>query len=170
VYELQIVGTEDSDQLIKLWIETFKQAYEEVHSSEDIAAYCATNFTMDSASSELSNSQTVCCIGSIENDPRGFYLLKHHSCPIPLGSKSSELKQIYVLAAEYGNGLGRSLYEHALDRIRGTGSGSVWLSVSDINYRAQAFYKKLGFDQLGPGPIFEVGSERLSSTIMLYKF
>ena len=169
MFELQVVGTENSDQLVKLWVETFKQAYEDVHSPEDIAAYCAANFTSDSASRELSSPQIVCCIGSIENDPRGFYLVKHHSCPIAIDSDSSELKQIYVLATEYGNGLGRSLYEHAIECIRAAGSGSVWLSVSDINYRAQAFYKKLGFDKLGRGPILKVGSERLTSSIMAYK-
>ncbi|MCH8867486.1 MAG: GNAT family N-acetyltransferase [Proteobacteria bacterium] len=170
MFELQIVGTEFSDQLVKLWVDTFKQAYEDVHSPEDIAAYCAANFTAESASDELSSPQTVCCIASVENDPRGFYLVKHHGCPIPVAADASELKQIYVLASEYGNGLGRSLYEHATECIRAAGSGCVWLSVADINLRAQAFYKKLGFDRLGPGPILEVGSERLTSSIMAYRF
>ena len=169
MFELQIVGTEYSDQLVKLWVDTFKQAYKDVHLPEDIAAYCAANFTAESASDELSSPQTVCCIASIENDPRGFYLVKHNGCPFPVDADASELKQIYVLASEYGNGLGRSLYEHAIESIRAAGSGCVWLSVADINLRAQAFYKKLGFDRLGPGPILEVGSERLTSSIMAYR-
>jgi len=170
MFELQIVGPEHSDQLVKLWVETYRQAYEDVHSSKNIAAYCEANFTLESASVELSNPQTACCIGSRGSDPRGFYVVKHHSCPIPVDSESSELKQIYVLAKEYGTGLGRLLYEHAIECVRAAGSNWVWLSVSDINYRAQAFYQKLGFEQLGPGPLFEVGSERLTSSIMAYKF
>jgi ribosomal protein S18 acetylase RimI-like enzyme len=88
---------------------------------------------------------------------------------VPRDGKSSELKQIYVLASEYGTGLGRSLYEHAIDTVRAAGSAWVWLNVSDINYRAQAFYSKLGFQKLGVGPVFQVGSERLASSLLARK-
>lgn len=169
MFEIQTVGPEFAARLVKLWIETFKQAYDDVHSAEDIAAYCEVNFTLEAASAELSSDETICCVGSRGFDPTGFYIVKHHNCPIPLDSKSSELKQIYVLAAEYGTGLGRSLYDHALKNVRSVRGNWVWLSVSDINYRAQAFYKKLGFERLGAGPIFEVGSERLPSSILACK-
>lgn len=169
MFELQTVGPESSGRLVKLWVETFMQAYDDVHTSEDIAAYCEANFTLEAASAELSSEQTICCIGSKGHEPVGFYIVKHHDCPVPLDSQSSELKQIYILAKEYGTGLGRSLYEHALESVRSAGARWVWLSVSDINYRAQAFYKKLAFEQLGAGPIFEVGTERLTSSIMALK-
>ena len=83
-----------------------------------------------------------------------------------LDGESSELKQIYILSSEYGTGLGKFLFESASEVARNAGRKWLWLSVSDINYRAQAFYKKLDFQSIGPGSAFEVGTDQLSSTIM----
>lgn len=164
--DLHIVGVDQADRLAQLCIETFSQAYQDVHEPEDIRAYCDANFSIESAMAELSDPQSVCCFGLRRNNARGYYVVRHRNCPIPLQSKSSELKQIYVLAAEYGTGLGQTLYEHAIASIRAAGSQWVWLCVSDINCRARAFYKKLDFKRRGPGPALVVGSERLASTIM----
>ena len=169
MFELQLVGIEFAAQLAELQAETFKQAYGDVHSAEDISAYSLANYTVEAASNELASDQTVCCVGFKLFEPVGYYIVKHDDCPIAVGSKSSELKQIYILASEYGAGLGKMLYEHALETIRSAGSQWVWLCVSDINFRAQAFYKKLEFKKLGTGPVLEVGKERLLSSILAHK-
>lgn len=57
-------------------------------------------------------------------------------------------------------------YEHALTTIRLANSHWVWLCVSSINYRAQAFYEKLGFANVGTGPILEIGRDKLTSSIL----
>jgi hypothetical protein len=46
------------------------------------------------------------------------------------------------------------------------GGSWIWQSVSDRNRRAQSFYRKLAFEPLGAGPVLDVGSDRLTSTIM----
>lgn len=96
----------------------------------------------------------------------GFYLVKHHACPIALEGRSSELKQIYTLSSEYGSGVGKLLFEDCVQRIRENQASWVWLAVSNINYRAQAFYLKLGFEAIGDGPTLSVGADQLTSTIM----
>lgn len=85
---------------------------------------------------------------------------------MPLGEASMELKQIYILAHHYGTGLGRQLYNDAIKRAQGMGKTWLWLSVSDINDRAKSFYAKLGFEAVGAGPTFEVGTDRLTSTTL----
>ena len=85
-----------------------------------------------------------------------------------LDGESSELKQIYILSGEYGTDLGKSLFENAIEVARSAGRKWLWLCVSDTNYRAWAFYKKLGFKSISPGPVLEVGTDQLSSTIMVY--
>ena len=64
------------------------------------------------------------------------------------------------------SGLGKTLFEVACDTVRSAGHQWMWLCVSDINERAKAFYKKHAFEPVGPGPVFEVGSDRLTSTVM----
>ena len=115
----------------------------------------------------LSNEKIVCCIAYQEDQPSGYYIVKHHQCPIKLQQNASELKQIYILANQYGLGLGRALFQHASQVIKEAGFAGIWLCVSDRNHRAQAFYKKLKFTPVGSGPIFNVGTDRLTSTVMM---
>ena len=103
---------------------------------------------------------------TFEEAYRAVHLVKHNECPVPLNGGASELKQIYVLASEYGSGVGKLLFNDALQCMQDAGATWIWLSVSDLNQRAQSFYRKLAFKPLGIGPVFEVGSDRLTSTIM----
>lgn len=163
---IRTVGIEFADQLVGLWVDTFMQAYDGVHTPENIRAYCAANFTAERAKADLADARTRCCAVFRDGRPTGFYVLKDHDCPVALEGGSAELKQIYVLAEEYGSGAGRALFRDALDAVSGFGRAWMWLSVSDLNQRAQAFYDKNDFEPLGPGPVFDVGTDRLTSTIM----
>ncbi|MDJ0711786.1 MAG: GNAT family N-acetyltransferase [Woeseiaceae bacterium] len=161
------IGPDNAALLADLQTLTFRQAYSDVHSPEDIEAYCLAHYTSGIAEADLSSQDTVCCVGQLNSEPSGYYMVKHHACPIALGSHSSELKQIYVLSSAYGGGLGQALYEHSLANILAAGHQWVWLCVSDINYRAQAFYTKLGFTKIGKGPVLKVGRDKLPSSILV---
>jgi ribosomal protein S18 acetylase RimI-like enzyme len=167
--EIDRIGPDRAAQLADLQVLTFKQAYSEVHSAEDISSYCLAHYTSRIAKAELLSEETICCVGLLDSDPSGYYMVKHQASPIDLGSESSELKQIYVLNSAYGSGLGRALYDHAIAAVRSAGHQWVWLCVSDINYRAQAFYDKLGFQKVGDGPILEVGKDKLKSSVLALK-
>lgn len=164
--EIGQITINDAQNLATLQAATFRQAYADVHTAQEIETYCRTHYTLENARKELSLAETVCCIGWLASKPSGYYLVKHHACPIPLEGISSELKQIYVLSSAYGKGLGAALFDHAVTAVRSSGSKWVWLCVSDINYRAQAFYMKLGFAKVGSGPILQVGRDSLSSSIL----
>ena len=164
--ELQQAGIADTDELVRLWIETFIAAYTDVHSPENLQAYCAEHYTPAVAANVLSDEQIVCMIARRQGKPKGLYVLKHHPCPIALEDPASELKQLYILASEYGTGLGRALFDHAAQTARDAAKQWLWLCVSDINYRAQAFYQKVGMEPKGVGPTLYAGTDRLSSTVM----
>ena len=157
---------ESADELVCLWTETFVQAYHNIHSPENIHVYCTKNYSAEEANSVLSSDQFDCIMAYRENMSVGYYILKHQECPIRLDGASSELKQIYILASEYGKGLGKMLVEHAFDMTCQANCQWIWLCVSDRNYRAQKFYEKLKFEPVAPGPILEVGTDQLPSTIM----
>lgn len=170
MYKLNIVGVECAEILVQLWHDTYNQAYAKVHSAEDLADFCEQNFILENAKADLSNENAASVIAQKGDKAVGFYLVKHNDCPVDLGEDldggSSELKQIYVLADHYGQGLGKMLFEDALIEIMSHGRKWVWLSVADNNKRALAFYAKHDFKAVGTGPTFEVGEDRLPSTIM----
>ncbi|MFK7865486.1 MAG: GNAT family N-acetyltransferase [Pseudohongiellaceae bacterium] len=163
---LTIAGLESKNILVKLWKESFIQAYTSEHSQQNIQTYCNANFTEEQASEILGDANSECIIATENEEPSGFYILRHCNCPIELDGQSSELKQIYILSDHYGTGLGKLLYENAVQSTVNANRSWLWLCVSNLNYRAQSFYDKLGFEVIGKGPDLHVGSDVLNSTIM----
>ena len=121
---------------------------------------------MAAAAAALTDPGVDCGIAVSSGTPLGFYLTRHDACPLPLEGSSSELRQIYVLGSEYGSGLGDLLFNDALQVLRDACSEWVWLVVADLNRRARRFYLRRSFTQLGPGPLIELGTDRLPSTIL----
>jgi diamine N-acetyltransferase len=88
-------------------------------------------------------------------------------CKLPHGDVRTgelELYQLYMLQGQQGGGLGRALMERALGWIEGRssrdgGSGRIWLGVWSGNLRAQRFYDRFGFRQVGDYH-FAVGDHR----------
>jgi GNAT superfamily N-acetyltransferase len=152
--------------LASLMAETFENAYQDVHSPENIRSYCEENYSVYAVEQMLRDAGVLCKLAYRDNEAVGFYLVKYHACPINLEGSSSELKLIYTLSSEYGSGVGRLLFEDCVQCIRANQASWIWLAVSKINYRAQSFYLKLGFEALGDGPSLTVGADHLTSTIM----
>ena len=62
---------------------------------------------------------------------------------------TAELSKIYVLPGHHGAGVSRLLMEAALEAAGRRGAAGVWLGVNQLNERAQRFYRKSGFGQVG---------------------
>lgn len=74
--------------------------------------------------------------------PLGFYSLVRWNSDIELG-------HFFVAAEHIGNGVGRALWQHAVDRARALGFERV-LVQSDPN--AEGFYLRLGAERIGEVP------------------
>lgn len=63
---------------------------------------------------------------------------------------------IDILESGQGRGYGKLMINHMLTQLRAAGSTGVHLHVSNKNYRAQEFYKKLGFTTFKTGAEEEI--------------
>jgi len=164
---IKLLTAAESDSLIllDLWERTYREAYKDVHRSEDIDAYVVVNFTAENAKALLQDKEVACRLAIHNEKYVGFYILKP-GIDVITDTSGVELKQIYILSEAYGMGLGRQLFDDAVQVAKAAGHEYMWLSVSNRNHRAKRFYEKLNFQIVGTGPIFEVGTDRLSSTIM----
>src|SRR5690554_3765261 len=69
-----------------------------------------------------------------------------------------ELSKVYVLPGLHGSGASAALLAATIEAARSRGVGGVWLGVNKQNLRANRFYEKKGFVQVGV-KTFRVGSE-----------
>ena len=71
---------------------------------------------------------------------------------------TTELSKLYVLPGNHGTGAAASLMDAVVDHARRSGSAGIWLGVNQENLRAQKFYAKHGFTQVGT-KTFLVGAQ-----------
>jgi ribosomal protein S18 acetylase RimI-like enzyme len=76
-----------------------------------------------------------------------------------------ELWRFYVAPAHHGRGLAQALMAAVLSAARARGARTLWLGVWDRNPKAQAFYRKIGFVDVGSHQ-FVLGSDVQTDRLM----
>ncbi|MFC2951591.1 GNAT family N-acetyltransferase [Marinicaulis aureus] len=166
-HTLRSATPSDADTLVRLWTSTFNDAYHDLHSPQDINSYCAANYTLAHATGVLTDGEHECVIAGSGDRSTGLLVIKWAPCPVDMDGPSAELKQIYISASAYGTGLGKMLFEKAIAMLVDKNIQWMWLTVSDSNPRAKAFYEKNGFSHYGAGPDLHVGKDVLASSILV---
>jgi diamine N-acetyltransferase len=83
-----------------------------------------------------------------------------------MGDEALEIERIYIKKQFQKHGLGTSLYNKALEMAAALDKKKVWLGVWEKNDNAIAFYKKMGFVQVGSHS-FYMGDEEQTDLIMI---
>jgi ribosomal protein S18 acetylase RimI-like enzyme len=149
----------DSAALAELAEATFRDAFGDSNTPENMDLHCAASFGADIQGRELSDPGIMTTVADSHGRLVGFTQLR------PLhGSKSvsfahpAELKRIYVAREWHGKGLARELMDNVLEESARAGCDGVWLGVWEKNARALAFYRKCGFEAVGEHS-FSVGHD-----------
>ena len=71
---------------------------------------------------------------------------------------TTEISKLYVLPGNHGTGVASALMDAIVERAVAAGCAGLWLGVNQENVRAQRFYAKHGFTQVGT-KTFVVGTQ-----------
>lgn len=165
--DIRQVNENSAAELSELCATSFADAYQGVNSDADIKAYCAKNYSIATIEANLSNPDVIYMVAYRKSKAVGFFMIQNQDCPITLDGNVVELRQVYVLASEFGTGLGKQLLDEVIRCARRLNKNWIWLSVSDLNTRAKFFYGKHDFEPFGAAPVLEVGDDRLPATVMI---
>jgi GNAT superfamily N-acetyltransferase len=149
----------DAALLADLGRRTFAEAFAGSNDPECLARFLDQTYTEDRHREELRDPAVTTLIARVDGRPAGFAQLRRggpESCVT--GPDPIELQRIYSLREFLGSGVGQALMSACLDRARTLGFRTLWLGVWEHNPRAQAFYLKHGFRQVGSHP-FDVGGD-----------
>jgi len=156
----------DAEALSDFAKRSFIDAYGSSNTPAHVEAYVASAFDLDSIRSELDTDDVVYLLGR-QADRLVAYVKLLTNQPIdelPMAAPM-QLERIYVDSGSQGGGRGAIMLGAALDVARETGSGALWLSAWEENVRAQAFYRRHGFEVVGQTH-FMLGPERQEDVIM----
>jgi len=83
----------------------------------------------------------------------------------PIGDDTLEIERIYILPEFKRQGLGKTLFDFAVQQAKTAGKQAIWLGVWEHNLSAQKFYAKLGFAQFSEH-VFPVGNDPQRDLLM----
>lgn len=157
---------EDANLLAELGAQTFAETFTEDNTPEDMAAYLAASFSVEQLTVELTDPLSTFFIAEVGGDAAGY--AKIHSGEAlggVEGQRPIELVRLYVARKWLGLGVGQALMQRCIDEAREMGFQTIWLGVWERNGRAQAFYRKWNFREVGEH-IFRLGSDPQRDILM----
>ena len=156
----------DARLLTELGARTFAETFAADNKPEDMTAYLAASFSPEQQTAELSDPLSIFLIAEIDGSPAGYSMLRASEPPNGISrEKPIELVRLYVSQEWHGRGVGAALMQACIDEAREMDYRTLWLGVWEHNGRAQGFYRKWKFHEVGEH-IFQLGAD-LQNDILL---
>jgi ribosomal protein S18 acetylase RimI-like enzyme len=145
---------------------TFRETFEADNTAEDMALYLEANYGPELQGAELRDPAAVTLLVEDGRRLAGYAQLREGPAPecVP-GPLPIEIRRFYVDRAWQGRGVARALMMATLEAAVERGARTVWLAVWERNLRAQAFYRKCGFEDWGAKE-FVLGRDRQTDRVM----
>ncbi len=129
-------------------------------------AYLAETYGHDLQRAELADQSIATLLAEGGEGLAGFAQVRDHDVPpCVTGPDPVELWRFYVDQRWHGRGLAQQLMRAVDDEARARGARTLWLGVWERNFRAQAFYSKCGFIDVG-SHAFMLGTDRQTDRVM----
>ena len=157
---------DDAGLLAELGARTFSETFAADNDPADLAAYLASSFSEARQAAELAEPHCAFHITETNGVAVGYAMLRSGSVLDSVtNDKPIELVRLYVSRQHLGRGLGAALMRVCIDEARNGGHRTLWLGVWEHNHRAQAFYRKWNFHEVGMH-IFQLGDDPQTDILM----
>ncbi|NUP29415.1 MAG: GNAT family N-acetyltransferase [Nocardia sp.] len=168
-------GLWDAEALSDVAAATFPLACPPGSDMDDIAVFLAEVLSGERFGEYLSDpARTV--LKAVADDEIVGYAILHSGPPADPAVAAAvaldpvlEISKMYVLPGHHGTGVSSALMRAALEQARGAGYTGIWLGVNQQNLRAQRFYAKYGFRQVGTRT-FTVGRQVHNDYLLRLEF
>ena len=149
----------DAAALVDLAAETFPLATTPGTEPADIAAFIAANLSLAAFAGYLADEQRILLVDDTAGSLVGYTMLvfgEPYDADVRAaiareapGAAVAELSKCYMRASAHGTGLAAALVAASVAAVAERGAALLWLGVNQHNPRAVAFYRKMGFEQIG---------------------
>ena len=127
---------------------TFTDTFGYLYPPEDLAAFVDAKYRADVIAAELADPETRYRLALRDGRVVGYCKMGVVDMDVD-ATGALELHRLYVDRDTKGSGVAQALLDDALAWARGKGAKVMYLSVWENNARAQAFYKRYGFEHVG---------------------
>lgn len=156
----------DLENLRELAYQTFDDTFGHLNTPENMQVYLEKAFSREKLQDELTNPLSRFFFLAQGSQLVGYLKINEGEAQTDLkDSASLEIERIYIKKEFQGYGLGKKLIEQAVEIAVKEGKQYLWLGVWEKNQKAIAFYKKMGFREVGTHH-FYMGDEKQRDFIM----
>ncbi|WP_141669120.1 GNAT family N-acetyltransferase [Bacillus wiedmannii] len=157
---------EDLHKLQEISYETFDETFKHQNSPENMNAYLEKALNLKQLEKELANLSSQFYFMYFNNEVAGYVKVNTNDAQSEeMGDESLEIERIYIKSKFQKHGLGKHLLNRAIEIAIEHNKKKIWLGVWEKNENAIAFYKKMGFVQVGAHS-FYMGDEEQIDFIM----
>ena len=159
---------DDAKLLTDLSYTTFWDAFAHhpKNAPDDLAHYMRQAFTIEQIAVELADNKMIFLIAELDGKPAGYAKLIVESIEDGITAKKPiELARLYSHQEYLGKGVGQNLMDACFDMAKSRDHDVMWLGVWEYNPRAQRFYEKNGFREVGKHT-FQLGSDPQTDLLM----
>jgi ribosomal protein S18 acetylase RimI-like enzyme len=158
----------DAPTLALIAAATLLEAFAGLVPGESLLAHCAKNHHAAAYTAYFDQPHTRAWLAEVPPGaaPIGYAMLTSPDFPPGLAQPDDlELRRIYLFSRFYGSGTGPRLMEAAIASAREQRAKRLLLGVHPGNLRALAFYRKIGFVQIGVRQ-FQVGPSLFEDPVL----
>lgn len=157
----------DAKNLAELADRTFRDAFSEQNTPENMDLHCKASYGERIQAEELADRQYTTLVAEVDGRLIAYAQLRWGEPPICVNADTAaEIQRIYVDREWHGKGLAQELMQACLKIIQASNIDTVWLGVWEHNPRAIAFYRKFDFQECGDH-VFSVGSDPQRDVILV---
>lgn len=157
---------EDIQELQEISYDTFNETFREQNSPENIDDYLEKAFNQPQLEKELNNPYSQFFFAYVNNELAGYLKINTDQAQSEERSADAlEIERIYIKQSFQKHGVGKQLFQQALQIAKELNKQQMWLGVWEKNEKAIAFYQKIGFVLTGQHS-FYMGDEQQTDLIM----
>lgn len=165
-FDLRLATPADAAALATLASRTFADTFRHLYTPETLAGFIAETYAEPVIRAEIEDPKKYTVLLFSKQQPAHpcAYAMLHDGSvrtgeDASLAPDSFEIKRVYVDKPFHGSGAAYLLMSHVMDVVASKQRAHVWLGVYEDNFKAQKFYTKYGFREVGEH-IFLVGETR----------
>jgi ribosomal protein S18 acetylase RimI-like enzyme len=164
---IRLAGPDDAAAVAAFGERSFRETFGADNRPQDMDAYCAATYAVERHRREMAEPQRVTLLAEMEGRLSGYAQLRDGPAPSCVtGADPIEILRFYVDRRWHGQGIARTLMAETLARAGALGRRTVYLAVWERNARAIAFYRKVGFREVGAQP-FQLGKDVQTDQVMV---
>ncbi|MDY4762364.1 GNAT family N-acetyltransferase [Streptococcus thoraltensis] len=167
--KIEPISPHQVDTLRQLAMDTYRETFGHDTTEEQLQAFFNKDYHPDVLKAELSSDESDHRFVYVDDELAGYLKVNWGSQQTEQELDNAfEIQRIYILKAFQGYGLGKTLFELALDMAKAADFEWVWLGVWEHNFKAQKFYAKYGFEKFAEHD-FVVSENKVDTDWLLRK-